>query len=281
MRRGGEDGYALVAAVASIAVFAAMALTILTGTRAATVGVAAEVGRARASAAAEAGIALALSGLLTEGVGERWAIDGRPRRLRFGEADLLVRVQDERGKVPLALLDENSARRLLETAGLGGERLLVARDGLLDWVDDDDDTRPDGAERAYYEPRGVAVRNGPFQSVDELALVRGLDDAVVERLRDLVSADFARGSFDARNASSRAIRVMRGEADGAIDELASAREEDGQRVAIELVREEEVIGRPLTILVEARLPDGARAVRRVVVELTGSPTRPYVIRSYD
>ena len=49
-------------------------------------------------------------------------------------------------------------------------------DAILDWRDPDDESRPSGAERAWYEQqRRFAPRNGPIQDVRELSRVRGLD----------------------------------------------------------------------------------------------------------
>ena len=59
------------------------------------------------------------------------------------------------------------------------------------------------------------------------------------------------------------------------------RELDGQRTAIELGDAVDLSGRPLMIVVDASLPDGARAVRRTTIELTGSPVRPFVVRSFE
>ena len=46
---------------------------------------------------------------------------------------------------------------------------------LLDFIDEDDAPRPEGAEQDYYNglPRPYTIRNGPLVSLDELLLVRG------------------------------------------------------------------------------------------------------------
>lgn len=280
MRRAGERGYALVAAVASIAVFAALSLTVMLQTRTSLVTGGGEFARAQAGAAADAGIALALRGLLDGDIASRWSIDGRPHPQRFGRASLRIRVEDERGKVPLNQLDEAFATRLLETVGLQGERLEIARDSLLDWTDEDQEPRANGAETDYYAPRGLQVRNGSPASIGELARVRGFDPALVEKIREIATLSLGRGSFDSRYATPLAIQVMRGD-EGAVEMLGRQREQGGQRTAIELSRQDDLVGRPLTIVVDAVLPNGGKAHRAALVELTGSPVRPYVVRSYE
>jgi len=49
-------------------------------------------------------------------------------------------------------------------------------DAILDWRDSDDEPRPNGAERAWYqERRRFTPRNGPIADVRELGRIRGLD----------------------------------------------------------------------------------------------------------
>lgn len=279
-RRDHPSGYALVAAVASIAVFAAMALAMLTATRAAVVTGVAEVGQARAAAAADAGIALALAGLVTSDPGARWRIDGSTRKVEFAGAQLVIRVDDERGKVPLNLMDPPMATRLLDAFGLEGEARDIARDSLLDWLDADDERRPHGAEDAFYAPLGYRPRNGAMASVGELRRVRGFDPALVTRMMPLLTVNFGRGNFEPSHATPRAIEIMMGD-EGAADLIDRRRELAGQRTAIDLTPDSELVAHPLMITSMASTPDGARAVRRQVIELTGAAVRPYVVRSYD
>lgn len=277
-----ERGYAMVAAVAGIAVFALMALALVQSNQNDIVLVNAEVGQAKAAAAADAGLAIALNGLLAKDRANRWSIDGRPRTASFGGASLLIRIEDERGKVPINLLDDELAARLMEAIGLGyGGAARTAADSLIDWIDDDEEPRPDGAEVDYYQSRGIRPRNGPLQSIEELAVIRGFSPKMVEQLKPFVTVNFGTGGFDARYAHPRAIGVM---LDGGADSPAAInrqRELDGQRAAIELGDAIDLVGRPLAITIEAERPDGTRSKRQVIVELTGADARPYIIRAFE
>ncbi len=276
-----ERGYAMVAAVAGIAVFSLVALGLVRSTETTLVTASAEVAQLQSSLAADAGIAIALDGLLIKDRASRWSIDGRSRRYQFDGSDLVIRVEDERGKVPLNLLDEALADSLIARLGLTGESSNIARDSLLDWIDPDEEPLPDGAETEYYRAKGIRPRNGPLSSVDELALIRGFTPEMVKKLRPFVTVNFGNDSFDARSAQPSAISVMLG---GGVDSPAvidRQRELDGQRVAIELGDDFSLVGRPLTIVVLASRKGGGRSEHRAVVELTGSDVRPYLIRSYD
>jgi general secretion pathway protein K len=273
-----EEGYALVAAVATILFFAVVALGVLGLTQSALVIGGADVDAARARAAADAGIAIALRGLLTSEPGTLFPIDGTPRQFRFDGAELVIIITDERGKIPLNLLDEQQLTLLLEYSGLSGDPLITARDSYLDWLDEDDEPRPQGAERLYYRARGVVPRNAGFLTLGEVGQVRGITPIVARRIAAVATTDFGNGSFDARTATPVAIRIMYPAGDGAIDEILRAREGRGQRTALDFTDQSARIGRPLTIAVNASFPSGAVAIRQCVVELTGAARRPYVTR---
>ncbi len=277
----GERGYAMVAAVAGIALFASLALVLVTGTRGGVVMVGAECDRAEANAAVDAGLAMALSGLVDGGPVGAWPIDGRVRSETFGRAKLLIRIEDERGKLPINLLEEVQIGRMLERAGLRGERLSIATDSLNDWLDDDDQLRPAGAERDWYASRGIVPRNGPLVSLEELAAIRGFAPALVERLRPIVTLNWGGGPFEARHASLDAIAVMSEDGEDPVAQIERAREMAGQVTALSFNVEGGLAGRPLTVTVDANLPGGGHAVRRTLVELTGSSVRPYVLREVN
>lgn len=281
MREEGEQGYALVAAVASIAVFASMALTVLTAARMGLEDAAAEQAQMRAVAAADAGLAIGISRALDTDPTGRWPADGAVHALGFDGAELRVTVHDERGKVPLALLDEAQATRLLEQAGLEGDRLLIARDSLLDWIDDDDIRRPFGAEDSYYRPFGVRTAGSQLASVDELALVRGFDAATVARIRPYVTTYTLRSGFDPAVADPVALAVMQAGGEDSPEAIERAREQAGQRTALALANAPTLTDRPLTIEATAKLPGGGQARRRMVVESSSVPGRPYVVRAYE
>jgi len=279
-RRGGrrEDGYALVAAVAAILLFALVSLAVLSRTQRAVESGRVELDEARAYAAADAGVALAVRALLADGPGNAFPIDGSVRRFRFEGAEIAIVVEDERGKVPLNLLDDSQMTALLESVGLAGDPLLIARDSLLDWIDEDDEVRPSGAERGHYRSLGLEPRNNALLTLGELGRVRGFSPVVVQRIAAVATTDFGFGSFDVRNATPAAIRIMYPQGDAAIDEIVRARAARGQVAALDFADSKARVGRPLTIVATALLPAGAVGRRKCVVELTGAERRPIVLR---
>ncbi len=47
-------------------------------------------------------------------------------------------------------------------------------DGIIDWIDADDEPRANGAENEYYAGSGYRCKNGPLDTLEELLLVRGV-----------------------------------------------------------------------------------------------------------
>ena len=258
-----------------------IALTILSVARVELTATQAEYDRARANAACDAGIAIAIKGLLANEAAGRWTIDGRTVHKQFGDAALALRVEDERGKVPISRLDDGQLTALLEFGGLAGERLLIAHDSLNDWIDDNDEPLPNGAENDYYQRYNVVPRNGPLRTIEELGRIRGFDPALIARIRPLLTVDFGDAPFDPRFAQPKALGIMYGTGADSPQAIQRAREAAGQVTALGFTSGVELVGRPLSVVADATLPDGARAQRRVVIEITGSKLRPYVVKRYE
>jgi general secretion pathway protein K len=93
-----------------------------------------------------------------------------------GDASYEVRIESESGKVDVNLVGEEALLEILKKGGLPEEEAEGIRDAILDWKDEDDTSRPRGAERAEYgrmaEP--ISPRNGKIRSIGELLYVKGV-----------------------------------------------------------------------------------------------------------
>lgn len=111
------------------------------------------------------------AGLQLEG-GRIWLLITEPdpgdgREIRYG-------VRDEGSKLDVNVADEDQLSAL---PGITQE----AVEGILDWRDADDDTREQGAESGYYSTLSppYTAKNAPFESLEELLRVRGVDAAML------------------------------------------------------------------------------------------------------
>jgi general secretion pathway protein K len=274
LRLGREAGYAMVVAVAGMMAFAYISFEAVAVNRGAIAAVAGQVERARLEAAAEAGIAVAVHGVGIEDPQRRWNIDGTPRTMALGDMILTIEVEDERGKIPINRLDEDQIRMMFSTVGATGDRLNILVDSFEDWQDQGDDARPNGAKAPYYLPFGIKPRSGPFRSVDELSEIRGMDDALFERLKPALTVFFGdAGGFSVKTAQPLALTVMTnpGSANQAVSAMGLPDDPDG----------ENLLGRPLTVKVMVRDASGGMLRRSAIVELTGDKSNPFWIRYAD
>ncbi len=103
-------------------------------------------------------------------------LDGPPDTLRYG-------VTPEASKLNLNAATDTELEALLTPLLLdlqvqNAPELIAA---LLDWRDEDDEPRPGGAENEYYNTLEPAylTKNGPFETLEELLLVKGWTAAML------------------------------------------------------------------------------------------------------
>ena len=279
MKREGEArqaGYAVLAAMLAAACFALLAAQVISTSRSAVQSANAELTRARLEAAADAGLALALDGLSTEDPNARWDIDGRPRHESFEGAELTVTVEDERGKVPIDLITPAQARTLFARAGADPAELDDLVDAFLDARDPSRVARTPGTAGTS----GAATPpNQGFEAVSDLAHVRGVTPALFAALARSVTISADDAAFDPRTATPLALEVMGGAGADAPAVIERQRELAGERPALDIVPPIDLVGRALTIRVRAESGRDGRFEAASVVELTGRPARPYLVRA--
>jgi general secretion pathway protein K len=107
-------------------------------------------------------------------------------------------------------------------------------DPLLDWIDVDDDRRPEGAENADYEAlqEPYASRNGPLRTLGELTLVRGWEEfRKIQHedgtaLTDCLTVGPTGGRININTASPLVLQTLNEKIDESIvSEILSRREE--------------------------------------------------------
>lgn len=93
-----------------------------------------------------------------------------------------VRLEDAGARLPLNDVSAEELRRLLLAVGTEFRQADIVAQSVLDWRDEDELHRGNGAEwddyYRYQEP-AVRPRNGPLRSTRELRYVRGMDDELL------------------------------------------------------------------------------------------------------
>jgi len=128
----------------------------------------------RARQLAEAGVAIGANPVVKAG-------DPLLRKKVSYAESYEVNITTEEGRLNISALLTEERRGVLERLfgswGLRPPEAQAVVDSLMDWVDADDFKRLTGAEKKDYQKDGFDDRpyNRPFQSLDEVTLVRGMD----------------------------------------------------------------------------------------------------------
>lgn len=272
-----EEGYALVAAVTSVLAFAYVAFQVLAADEGGIGAVGARISQAKLSAAADAGIAIALQAVGDQDRGARWSLDGRPHQADFAGDKLTIVLEDERGKAPLAGLNDAQARALFAGGGATGERLDALVTEFRDWQTEGDTTLPNAGGASD----GPPVRHGPIRTVGELIGLKDMDAALLARIAPAVTVFFEEtGPFLPEHASPLALATMNADIEQATspDQGGPRADSSLERPAEELSPDDNLEGHTITVRVTARDPSGAQTQRMAIVELSGDANRPVWVR---
>lgn len=107
-------------------------------------------------------------------------VDGSWHREELWGAPVWVRITDESGKIPVNLVTQGLLRQVLVNLGLEFEHADEVTSSILDWRDEDDEVRVNGAENDYYLdlPRPYLAKNAKLDSLEELMLVKGVTNEI-------------------------------------------------------------------------------------------------------
>ena len=94
----------------------------------------------------------------------------------FGGGHYLVEIQDESGKVDLNRVSEEQLRTLVTATGIPPHDADVITDSIMDWRDEDNAHRMNGAEDEYYQTLDppYTPKNGAIDATEEILLIRGV-----------------------------------------------------------------------------------------------------------
>jgi general secretion pathway protein K len=115
---------------------------------------------------------------------EVWKLDGTYYNADLEDGSYRVRIIDESGKISLNGMTDSSGiilKNLLINQGVSTENADIIVDSILDWKDEDDLHRLNGAENDYYMslPKPYKAKNADFETLDELILVRGITPQIL------------------------------------------------------------------------------------------------------
>lgn len=244
--------------------------------------------QALAAAAADAGVHRAIAEVYRPfPVPHGWKQDGIPHDFDLGEARVRVSMADESAKIDLNDGSPLLLKGMFLSQGLSDAESTQLVDAIQDWRDSDSLARPNGAEEEYYREAGLPQRpaNAPFQTIEELRLVRGVTPELFRRIEPMITIYSRQSGINLNTAARAVLMSIPGISAGQVDAYISARE--SARLAQQPVPPfppgqafaavPNLVG--IQIISEATL-GGARFERHAIVRVTRDPRRPYAFLSW-
>ncbi len=138
----------------------------------------------RARMVAEAGIHLTAVMLRDQDEMTRMIADGRTYQQTIDGVLLEIRVTDERGKLDINALEEQTFQTLFINNGMEIDEAEYLAAAVMDWRDIDEVERVNGAELDAYNSAGLEIGPGnrPFMMNDELLQVLGMPFDLYRRI---------------------------------------------------------------------------------------------------
>jgi general secretion pathway protein K len=235
---------------------------------------------ARLEAAAGAAFSRAVLALLDPRPEQRWRIDGVPVDFDFDGIKMRISVQDELGRIDLNHADQPMLVGLFRSAGLDAPAADGLADKILDWRDANPARRLHGAKAPEYRAAGhrYGPRNGPFQSVDELRLVMGMDSSLYERVAPALTVYSGRHQLDPQFAPREALLALPTMNADTVAALIAGRSNPGPRGGV-VDPAMALNGRAFSVRTEI-VGTRSRQVREAVVRFRDHPQQPNWVLSW-
>lgn len=175
---------------------------------------------------------------------KEWVTDGRSYFIPFDQGTCEIKTMSEAGKVNINLVSESMLRKIITLFGLEAEAKDIVVDSMVDWRDPDDFYRLNGAEEAYYQSlkEPYHCKNAPFDSIEELLLVRGVTSALFygrkdkkkegeeekvlsSGLKDIFSVYSPSGQVDINSAPPIVLKIVLAIPEDLLEKIVKARDE--------------------------------------------------------
>ncbi len=164
-----------------------------------------------ADQAARAGLEYAMTRVVDLDPARQWLPDGREYNWRFGEAEVVITLVDESGKVDINASDLDLLAGLMVAVGAEREPARRIAAAILDWRDADTLTQVEGgAEDGDYssEELPYGAKDAPFETMAELQLVLGMTPELFAKLAPHLTVYSGQGRPSEQYASAEVLRAL-------------------------------------------------------------------------
>ncbi|MCP8687240.1 general secretion pathway protein GspK [Marinobacterium sedimentorum] len=174
--------------------------------------------------ASEAGMQWALWNL-QQPPEERWLADGSVQLLLLDDIPVRVALQDESGKIDLNAAPVELLGGLFLAAELDNATADALADAIMDWRDDDDLRRLNGAEDDDYLAAGreYGAKDAAFERVEELQRVLGMTADIYRRVKGSLTVFNGLPAINPLYAPRLALLALPGADEGTVEQYIEQR----------------------------------------------------------
>lgn len=206
-----RNGFALVIVIWILTLLSLMAGSFALSMRRESSVTTALKNNAQALAMAESGISLAQYMLNLADPKQRWKANGAVYSLvRPDGVETRIKIVSEAGKVDINSASQAQLKAVIKAVTDDSFQQQHLLNSILDWRDEDDEPRPHGGEKKQYQSAGLkyAPGNKPFQTVEELQLVLGFDEAIFTRIQPWITVYSGLSEVDFRVATPEVLQIL-------------------------------------------------------------------------
>ncbi len=247
---------------------------------------------AEASAVARAGVIIAQKMLLNPDKNERWLANGTVYPVEYAGTEIKIKIVSEQGKINLNKAKKKLLENMIKYFDDEDDRAVKIADAILDWRDTNDLVRLHGAETAQYQDENLKYvpRNKPFQSIEELQLVLGVDQELYKNLEPLITIYSKNGNVDKNTASETVLAILEGQ---------TQEQQEKKQKETEIKDEQDELSTlfdpkknklntttqgAFTIFSEAKLENGAKSMIKTIIRRMSPPIKgkpPFLVSSWS
>ncbi len=237
---------------------------------------------AEASSVASAGIVIAQQMLLNPVRDERWLANGEVYSIEYADSEIRIQVYSEQGKININKANKKLLKNMIKYFSYEDDEDEQAKkiaDSILDWRDSNSSVRLDGAEKDEYADEGLQYepRNKPFQSIEELQLVLGMESELYRNIEPMITIFSTKATPDENSASQEVLYIL--DAKTAEDQerdfesLQNKKQEKDELFDSEKKKPATTIHGAFTVISEARLINGAKSTIKAIIKRQASSNK--------
>ncbi|MCK4710750.1 MAG: general secretion pathway protein GspK [Gammaproteobacteria bacterium] len=184
-------------------------------------------------AAAETGITIAQEMLFLPDKTQRWHADGSIYKIQYKDIEIRVRLLSEHGKVDINKADETLLMTIMKSLPIEMNEQQALVSAIMDWRDQDDLVRINGAEKDQYSDAGLNYQptNRDFQILQELQMVLGINSKVYQILQPLLTVYSGQSRVNLQVAAKEVLQVLAEVEPELMDDYLQQRSENQQLAA--------------------------------------------------